>query len=286
MDKNENIRRNYQNKFRAIMVDEAQDLNVVQIRILNHLINNNICLIGDDCQNIYEWRGSSNELVFQFEEKHKKIILEDNYRSTGNIIQAVNKTIKSMKFKIPKYKYQTKRQRGFTILESLVAIVVLSLSISGAFSAVQQGLSQSIVAKDEIKAFYLAQEAIEVIRNRRDVNQLYKIDNPTTLNTWLYGIAENSGDDCYFGKTCRIDSPAQTIAYCGGAFNTCPRLKQDPNTGLFGYTSGWTDTIFRRGIQFTEVVVNREVRVTIEMNWTSRWGEKSFQVTETLFNRQ
>ncbi len=114
-EKYPDIKERYSKMFKAIMVDEAQDLNVVQIRILNHLINNNICLIGDDCQNIYEWRGSSNELVFQFEEKHKKIILEDNYRSTGNIIQAVNKTIKSMKFKIPK-KLKCTKEKGDKII--------------------------------------------------------------------------------------------------------------------------------------------------------------------------
>jgi len=54
LDKNPDIREVYSKKFKAIMVDEAQDLNVVQKNILNLLRNNNLCLIGDDCQNIYE----------------------------------------------------------------------------------------------------------------------------------------------------------------------------------------------------------------------------------------
>jgi len=96
------VREKYRNQFDALMIDEAQDLNVVQIRILNLLQENNLCLIGDDCQNIYEWRGSSNKLVFDFEKKHKKIILENNYRSTKKIIAAINRTIKSMNFKLDK----------------------------------------------------------------------------------------------------------------------------------------------------------------------------------------
>ena len=180
-----------------------------------------------------------------------------------------------------------KSNLGFTLVETLVAISILSISIAATFTAVQNGIQNSTIARDQTTAFYLAQEAMEFIKNKRDENALHSIyEQPTPTTKWLSGLSDLATDPCYFGKTCRIDSPAQTIAYCGGAFNTCPRLKQDPNTGLFGYTSGWTDTIFRRGIQFTEVVVNREVRVTIEMNWTSRWGEKSFQVTETLFNRQ
>src|SRR3989344_201922 len=90
LSKNKEIRDNYSKQFKAIMVDEAQDLNVVQVKILDLLENNNLCLIGDDCQNIYTWRGSSNDLIFKFDKKHKKII------------EAVNKIISSLSFKIDK----------------------------------------------------------------------------------------------------------------------------------------------------------------------------------------
>ena len=99
---NPQILKNYKEQFKAIMVDEAQDLNVIQVRILDQLKSNNLCLIGDDCQNIYEWRGSSNDLIFNFEESENTIYLKDNYRSTQNIITAVNKVISSMKNKIDK----------------------------------------------------------------------------------------------------------------------------------------------------------------------------------------
>src|SRR3989338_820271 len=104
----------YKKKFKIIMVDEAQDLNVVQIRILNLLENNNLCLIGDDCQNIYEWRGSSNELVFKFDKTHQKVILKENHRSTARIIEGINKTINALDFKIDKALVCT-RERGSKI---------------------------------------------------------------------------------------------------------------------------------------------------------------------------
>lgn len=110
-DKNEKVKNLYSNKFKAIMVDEAQDLNVVQRNILELLQNNNLCLIGDDCQNIYSWRGASNELIFKFNKKHKKIILENNYRSNKKIIEAVNRIIKSLSFKIDK-KLRCTREEG------------------------------------------------------------------------------------------------------------------------------------------------------------------------------
>jgi DNA helicase-2/ATP-dependent DNA helicase PcrA len=108
---NPDILDKYKNKFKAIMVDEAQDLNVVQIRILELLENDNLCLIGDDCQNIYEWRGASNELVFDFSQNKKAIYLEENYRSKEKIIRAVNDTIKEMRFKIDK-QLQCSREVG------------------------------------------------------------------------------------------------------------------------------------------------------------------------------
>lgn len=102
LDKNKDIRDFYANNLKAIMVDEAQDLNVVQRNILELLQNDNLCIIGDDCQNIYSWRGLSNELIFNFDKSHKKIILKENYRSSKKIIDNVNNVINSIAFKIDK----------------------------------------------------------------------------------------------------------------------------------------------------------------------------------------
>src|SRR3989344_1080748 len=115
---NQEIKEFYSNKFKAIMVDEAQDLNIVQIRILNLLQRDNLCLIGDDCQNIYEWRGSSNELVFDFNEHQNKIFLKDNYRSGKKIISAINNIINSMSSKIDKQLNGTKSYNGEIIIQS------------------------------------------------------------------------------------------------------------------------------------------------------------------------
>ena len=101
-NKKTDIKDKYKEQFKAIMVDEAQDLNFVQMQILNLLQSDNLCLIGDDCQNIYEWRGSSNDLVFKFNKHYNTVTLKNNYRSTKNIVSAVNKIIQTMRFKIDK----------------------------------------------------------------------------------------------------------------------------------------------------------------------------------------
>jgi len=111
---NNRIRRQYRKNIKAIMVDEAQDLNLVQKNILELMQNDNLCLIGDDSQNIYSWRGTSNELIFDFEKSQKKITLKDNYRSSEEIISNVNNIINSINFKIDK-KLNCTRDKGESI---------------------------------------------------------------------------------------------------------------------------------------------------------------------------
>lgn len=178
---------------------------------------------------------------------------------------------------------QKKFQAGFTLVETLVAIGVLSLSIAATFTVVQSSLQNSANAKDQIIAFYLAQEGMEFIKNIRDENALKSTNGQS--NTWLTGFSENVTDPCYFGKTCTVDSSTKAITVCSGSFGTCPILRQDPNTGLIGYTGGWTATNFRRDIQFVQISAV-EVKVDMFIYWTNRGSTKSMEVTENLFNRQ
>ena len=90
----------YQNRFRYIMVDEYQDTNTAQFRLIYLLAQKykNICVVGDDDQSIYKFRGANIENILSFEERLenvKLIKLEQNYRSTGNILDAANAVIKN-----------------------------------------------------------------------------------------------------------------------------------------------------------------------------------------------
>jgi len=176
-----------------------------------------------------------------------------------------------------------KNNEGFTIVETLVAISILSLSVAGAFTAVQGGIKSSTVAKDQITAFYLAQEGMEFIKNVRDENALHSVSGQST--GWLDDLSSVSSDPCFFGKICRIDSYLKTIATCSGGFGTCPNIKKDSSTGLFGYTPSWPDTVFKREIQFQQIGTD-EVFVIMRISWTNRGMCKFFQASETLFNRQ
>ncbi|MDE7389388.1 MAG: UvrD-helicase domain-containing protein, partial [Lachnospiraceae bacterium] len=97
-EKNADVLEYYQDKFKYIMVDEYQDTNKVQYRFVSLLAQkyNNICVVGDDDQSIYKFRGATIENILSFETTFKNaavIRLEQNYRSTKNILNAANAVI-------------------------------------------------------------------------------------------------------------------------------------------------------------------------------------------------
>ncbi|CAG5010181.1 ATP-dependent DNA helicase PcrA [Dyadobacter sp. CECT 9275] len=109
----------YQHKFQHVMVDEFQDTNVSQYLITRKLsaVHRNICVVGDDAQSIYAFRGANIENILNFEKDFpdvRTIKLEQNYRSTGTIVNAANSVIARNKSQLKKETF-TKNEEGVLI---------------------------------------------------------------------------------------------------------------------------------------------------------------------------
>ncbi len=97
----------YQHKFRYIMIDEYQDTNTAQYEIIKLLgaMHENVCVVGDDAQSIYSFRGATIENILQFQKDYDEVQvvkLEQNYRSTKNILHVANGVISNNKGQIEK----------------------------------------------------------------------------------------------------------------------------------------------------------------------------------------
>lgn len=167
---------------------------------------------------------------------------------------------------------------GFTLIETLVAIVILTTAIAGPLTIAAKSFMAATVVKDQITAFYLAQDAVEYIRFKRDTNRL-------AGSSWLTGL---DGGICTGATGCYLDSTGNNPAnptFCPG---TCQPLRYDTTNNRFTYTGG-TATIFKRTIVITTPVGTNadEASITVTVSWSDQAGiTRSVVVLENMFNWQ
>ena len=118
----EDIRRKYAERFQFVLVDEYQDTNSVQQRIVLQLTKDHqhVCVVGDDAQSIYGFRGANIDNILDFQQMFqgtKLFKLEQNYRSTQRIVQAANSLIKKNERQIPKDVYSRNDEGERVILK-------------------------------------------------------------------------------------------------------------------------------------------------------------------------
>jgi len=174
---------------------------------------------------------------------------------------------------------------GFTLIEALVAISILTLSIAGPMVTASDGLKNSTYARDQIVAFYIAQEGIEIIRSIRDGNAL----NNTS---WLTGIAAACTSGA--GAGCGIDIRNLNFIDCAGNGGTACNIYYDPKgliaggggvRGIYSHVSGGTQqTIYKRSIKI--VAINaQESTIDATVTWISHGITKTITVQSRLFNQ-
>ncbi len=117
LEQNDEVRQKYYDKFQHILVDEYQDTNLAQYKLVNLLYTNlvteipperSLCVVGDVDQSIYSWRGADFKIILNFQHDYKdaKLIkLEQNYRSTANILKAANAVIENNEQRVDKVLY-------------------------------------------------------------------------------------------------------------------------------------------------------------------------------------
>jgi prepilin-type N-terminal cleavage/methylation domain-containing protein len=178
-------------------------------------------------------------------------------------------------------------KRAFTIIETLVAISILLIALTGPLTIAAKGLSSSIYARDQITAFYLAQEGIEYIRNIRDTNSL---DSSLDRSQWL-----NNLSSC-IGAKCRIDAhlkpgTAGAITSCAGDSNpdntlTCEPLMLDSGVSgidLYDYSLNGAPSIYTREIVMTKIT-DDEYKIVSTVSWRSPLPNHSFTLQEDITN--
>lgn len=155
LQRNSEIREKYQRRWDYIHIDEYQDTNEVQYQLSKMLAekHKNICVVGDADQNIYSWRGATIKNIMNFEEDYPnatEIVLEENYRSTQNILAAANSVIKK-NFKRKEKNLFTKNKEG----DKLVLFNAHSEYDEGNFVTEQcRELIDSGIKEDDIAVLY------------------------------------------------------------------------------------------------------------------------------------
>lgn len=120
LEQNEEVRQKYYERFSHIMVDEYQDTNLAQYQLVNMVYTGlkedipqerSLCVVGDVDQSIYSWRGADFKIILNFQHDYKNvklIKLEQNYRSTGNILNAANSVIENNNERVEKVLFSNK----------------------------------------------------------------------------------------------------------------------------------------------------------------------------------
>ena len=177
--------------------------------------------------------------------------------------------------------YGLPAHRGFTFIEAMVAISILTISITAPMSLATKSLSSAYYARDQIAAFHFAQEGVEAVRHIRDGNVLNNALG-TQINL-LEGILTD-------GDPFTIDALNDATNPCPLSPDVCPVLKtnNDPNasdTGLYGYASGWTNTKFTRSVRAKFLPdTTDEINVTVIVSWkTSSFASRSVTISENLY---
>lgn len=169
-----------------------------------------------------------------------------------------------------------KKNKGFTIVETLVAVAILMISIAGPLTIAQKGLTAAVYARDQVTASFLAQDAMEYIKNIRDNNILDE-------DPWLRYIIDNGCSSA--SNQCKVDTTssvqASAIQPCNG---NCYLYLSDRG---YDTNSSGTKTQFTRSfyVDITNISnPDEEATVYVTVSWTNGTIANAVTLENQLFN--
>lgn len=192
-------------------------------------------------------------------------------------------------FKFLKKIKKNKLKKGFTLVETLVALSIFIISVVGIMTVLATGLTNITNAKNKMIATFLAQEGIEYIRNIRDTYVLYDPEGQgTSWSDFLkkYQPICESPKGCYFNIISNLDFWEDywitKINFYNCGSGVCPLLFYDPTNGKYNNNGNGIKTSFVRKITLS-LIENDEIKVTSTVTWGSG-NSKSVSFTQNLFN--
>lgn len=169
---------------------------------------------------------------------------------------------------------------GFTLLEVLIAISILTIAFLGPVAVATRALSSSSVSTNQIIAYNLAEEGMEYMVNMRD-SMIFA--DPNNNGGWNNFKNTVQSGQCQTANGCYIDIITGAINGCG---SNPPNLRRDTISGLYNYDASDAETIFERCI-FVDSGASDEKKVEVVVSWTEKAGNvRSFTLERVLFNRK
>ena len=180
---------------------------------------------------------------------------------------------------VKKYTYQIKSkptsEGGFTLIETIVAIIILLAVISFAFTISYNNTRYADLAKDQVVATFLVQDVFDYVIAQKKQNILG--DNPSD---WLSGFGDCLGDIDDDG--CSIDTSSILDSAVIGCNRECDELKQTTGDDIYGHIGD--NTKFTRKVTIDEINSEIEAVVTVVISWKSGFLTRDFSMSTNIFN--
>lgn len=188
----------------------------------------------------------------------------------------------------------SKNKKGFSLIETLIAVSILMIAIAGPLSLVQAGLFSSNHQRNQVTAIYLAQEAIEFIKNVRDGNSYTQYD--TTSYSWLRSpdavgalpllsttVPTNPGQ-CN-GLGCYVDPHKGSGVFVKPVYsgsNLFLNLNITNGISTYSYATAGTPTTFQRIVKISQNS-NDEATITVTVYWTDHGLQRSYTISDIIY---